>query len=102
MCASSLGTFEKTPTFPALLVTERSGIRFEAQSQWRILILIAFFAGWFGRPRHPIAGVACRGRSDLCHAVHRLPHGLFPCDSVLEQSHTPDPRLPVSSFTAPS
>jgi formate-dependent nitrite reductase membrane component NrfD len=48
MRASFLGTFEKTPTFPALLVTERSGVRFEAQSQWRVLILIAFFAGGFG------------------------------------------------------
>lgn len=48
MRVSSLGTFEKTPTFPALLVTERSGVRFEAQSQWRVLILIAFFAGGFG------------------------------------------------------
>lgn len=48
MRASFLGTFEKTPTIPSLLVTERSGIRFEAQSQWRVLILIAFFAGGFG------------------------------------------------------
>ncbi len=29
-------------------MAERSGIRFEAQSQWRVLILIAFFAGGFG------------------------------------------------------
>lgn len=48
MSAPFLGTCEKTPTFPALLVTERSGVRFEAQSQWRVLILIAFFAGGFG------------------------------------------------------
>jgi formate-dependent nitrite reductase membrane component NrfD len=48
MSASFLGTYEKTPSFPALLVIERRGVRFEAQSQWRLLILIAFFAGGFG------------------------------------------------------
>lgn len=43
-----LRTFEKTPSMPALFVAERAGVRFEAQSQWRVLILIAFFAGGFG------------------------------------------------------
>ena len=43
-----VGTFEKTPSFPALLVAERGGLRFEAQNQWRVLILIAFFTGGFG------------------------------------------------------
>lgn len=48
MHAAFLKTFEKTPSVPALFVTERAGVRFEAQSQWRVLILIAFFAGGFG------------------------------------------------------
>lgn len=48
MHAPFLGTLEKTPSLPAFLVAERGGLRFEAQSQWRILILIAFFTGGFG------------------------------------------------------
>lgn len=48
MRAPLLGTLERTPSFPSLLVAERGGLRFEAQSQWRVLILIAFFMGGFG------------------------------------------------------
>ncbi len=43
-----LRTLEKTPTFSGRLVAERGGVRFEAQSQWRVLILIAFFTGGLG------------------------------------------------------
>ena len=48
MRAAIVRTFEKTPTSPGRMVAENSGLRFEAQSQWRILILIAFFTGGFG------------------------------------------------------
>ncbi len=42
------GGFEKTPISPGRVVSERAGTRFEAQSQWRFLILVAFFTGGFG------------------------------------------------------
>lgn len=41
-------TFERTPISPGTVVSERGGLRFEAQSQWRFLILVAFFTGGFG------------------------------------------------------
>lgn len=39
---------EKTPAAAGLLVDERGGLRFEAQSQWRVLMLVAFFTGGLG------------------------------------------------------
>lgn len=41
-------SLEKTPISPGMVVSERAGTRFEAQSQWRFLILVAFFTGGFG------------------------------------------------------
>ena len=48
MSTPLLGTMEKTPAAAGLLVDERGGVRFEAQSQWRVLMLIAFFTGGLG------------------------------------------------------
>lgn len=48
MRAAMVRTLEKTPISSGTVVSERGGLRFEAQSQWRILILIAFFTGGFG------------------------------------------------------
>ncbi len=48
MRAAIAGRFEKTPISPGMVVSEKAGTRFEAQSQWRFLILVAFFTGGFG------------------------------------------------------
>ncbi len=48
MRAAIVRTFEKTPISPGMVVAEKGGMRFEAQSQWRFLILVAFFTGGFG------------------------------------------------------
>lgn len=48
MRAAMVRTFERTPIAPGMVVSEKAGVRFEAQSQWRFLILVAFFTGGFG------------------------------------------------------
>lgn len=48
MRAAMIRTFERTPISPGTVVAEKGGVRFEAQSQWRFLILVAFFTGGFG------------------------------------------------------
>jgi formate-dependent nitrite reductase membrane component NrfD len=48
MRAAMIRAFERTPISPGTVVSEKGGLRYEAQSQWRFLILIAFFTGGFG------------------------------------------------------
>jgi len=48
MRTAIVGTFERTPLSSGTVVSEKGGLRFEAQSQWRFLILVAFFTGGFG------------------------------------------------------
>jgi formate-dependent nitrite reductase membrane component NrfD len=43
-----IGTLERTPPAPSWPISEWSGVQFESQSQWRVLILVAFFTGGLG------------------------------------------------------
>jgi formate-dependent nitrite reductase membrane component NrfD len=45
---SMIGTLERTPPAPSWPISEWGGVQFESQSQWRVLILVAFFTGGLG------------------------------------------------------